>query len=237
MKLDKKPLGIFGVLTLVGINTFGFVLTDTIRLKPIAIPKENKFPKPLTIIKTSPTAALWGGVFPFTAEYRLMVELSGSKKQSEQLSLSLLGKSLLLKILEKTTQQTSNQLFKVSGWRIQYAHKFYVLNKKRTAPFGFYVAPLLSYTNAHIALGLKRYYLNSYIDFRHFNANLICGLQLGKKNRATFDIYAGAGYKSNKVFYHFSSNTLVPINTADFGYLYNSHLNLVFGINIGYAFN
>ncbi|MCW3072035.1 MAG: hypothetical protein JWO44_1925 [Bacteroidetes bacterium] len=213
--------------------------TDTIiNKKPVKKNdlKQKMFVPPI-VIKTSPTAVLYGAIFPpFTAEYRLMMEISSGKRQSEQLGISYLGVNLLLNAIEKAAGVTTDDIYKVEGWRIQYAHKFYWIGRRHYAPFGFYVAPMFSYSNARVAIGLKRYYQGAYFDFRHFNINGIIGVQAGKINRVTFDIYGGLGYKSNKVYYHFTSYKILPYDTKDFGPLYNSHLNGVFGINIGYAF-
>lgn len=197
--------------------------------------REKIYNAPL-VLKTSPTAFLWGGIFPFTSEYRIMAEITTSRKQSEQFAFSILGKNIFLKLLEKAANQPTGSVYKVSGWRVQYAHKFYLVNRRHHAPYGFYVAPLLSYTNAHVAVGLNRYYRKSYYDFRNFNANIIVGVQAGKIDRLTIDIYGGLGYKSNKVFYHFMNNKVIPYDTSDFPDIYNTHFNIVFGINMGYSF-
>jgi hypothetical protein len=212
--------------------------TDTIiNKKPIKKdPVRAKIHNPPLVIKTSPTAFLWGAIFPpFTAEYRLMAEISSGKRQSEQLGISYLGKNIFLNAIEKAANVRTGNSFKVEGWRIQYAHKFYLVGRRHYAPFGFYVAPMVSYANARVSLGLNRYYQDVYFDFRHFNVNGIIGVQAGKLHRLTFDIYAGLGYKTNKVFYHPNSYKLLPYDTEEFGATYNSHLNGVFGINIGYA--
>jgi hypothetical protein len=210
---------------------------DTILKKPVK--KENlksKIFAPPLVLKTSPTALLWGAIFPpFTAEYRLMAEISSGKRQSEQLGISYLGPNLFLTTIERAANIPTSYYYKVAGWRIQYAHKFYLVGRRHYAPFGFYVAPMVSYSNVRIAIGLKRYYQGAYFDFRHFNINGIIGVQAGKINRVTFDIYAGLGYKTNKVYYHSNSFKILPYDTKDFGKVYESHLNGVFGINIGYA--
>lgn len=212
-----------------------FVPGDTIRAKYIKLTDEKvKYPYQPIVIKTSPTAFLWGGVFPMTAEYRLMVEMPSARKQTEQLGISLLGKSILLKAIEKAAGYQS-LLYKVKGWRLQYAHKFFLIGKKKYAPYGFYAAPMVSFTNAKISRGLNRYYKNVYYDVKHFNMNIILGVQGGGNKRLTFDLYFGLGYKNNKISYHYSNNTFVPIDTKDFGILYNSHLNGVFGLNVGYS--
>jgi hypothetical protein len=217
-------------------SSYGIV-ADTIRKKEVK--KENlksKIFAPPMVIKTSPTAFLFGAIFPpFTSEYRLMMEISSGKRQSEQLGISYLGPNIFLSTIEKAANIPTNYRYKVAGWRVQYAHKIYLVGKRRYAPFGFYVAPMISYANARVAIGLQRYYQGAYFDFRHFNINGIIGVQAGKVNRVTFDIYMGLGYKTNKVYYRFNSHKILPYDTKDFGFFYESHLNGVFGINIGYA--
>lgn len=209
---------------------------DTIyKAQPIKTKTKAPVFIPPFILKTSPTAFLWGGVFPFTAEYRLMAEITTGRRQSQQAGISYLGKSLFLEAIEKS-QNIRNTEFKVSGWRVQYAIKFFWIGKRHHAPYGFYFGPMVSYANAHISLGLKRYYSNAYFDFRHFNINGIIGVQAGKINRVTLDIYAGLGYKNNKVWYHSTNNKMEVFDTEEFGDLYNSHLNGVFGVNLGYSF-
>ncbi|MCE3278541.1 MAG: hypothetical protein K0S44_732 [Bacteroidetes bacterium] len=212
--------------------------TDTIiRKKPVKTDnlKERIFNSPM-VLKTSPTAFLLGAMFPpFTAEYRLMMEISSGKRQSEQLGISYLGKNIFVNAIEKAANIPAEYHYKVEGWRIQYAHKFYLVGRRGYAPFGFFVGPSVSYANARIAIGRKRYYEEVYFDFRHFNVNAIIGVQVGKANSLTFEVYGGIGYKSNKVYYHSSSANITPYDTEDFGLIYQTNLNLLFGINIGYA--
>jgi hypothetical protein len=213
-----------------------FELSDTIITKKDK-PKNNLKSKifvPPLVIKTSPTAFLAGAIIPYTSEYLFMVEVSSGKRQSEQIGISYLGKNWFLRAYEN--QIKMKNYFMVTGWKIQYAHKFFWIGRRHYAPYGFYVAPMISYSNARIALGLKRYYQHAYFDFRHFNINGIIGVQAGKLNRVTLDVYAGAGYKVNKVFYHSGDFQLLPYDTKDFGEFYNSHVNLLFGINLGYSF-
>jgi len=195
--------------------------------------KERMFTPPL-VLKTSPTALLWGGVFPYTAEYRFMMEITSGRTSSQQLAVSYLGRNLFLTPLLKAAG--INDVYKVNGWRVQYALKLFWIGRKKHAPYGFYVGPLVSYANARMAIGLNNYYRQAYYDCRNFNINGIIGVQAGKMDRVTIDFYAGLGYKNNKMFYHHSSYKITPYDTKDFGAMYNSHLNGVFGINIGYSF-
>ena len=219
--------------------TAGAVETDTIYKKKIKQEtnelREKMFLPPL-VIKTCPTAILSGGVVPFTAEYRLMMEITTGKRQSEQLAVSFLGKSLFVKAVEKLANIPHNEYYKINGWRVQFEHKFYWIGRRHYAPYGFYFAPMVSYANAHVSIGLQRYYTDTYYDFRNFNIDGVIGVQAGKINRLTIDLYAGLGYKSNKLYYHADSYRTAQLDTKDFGDLYNSHLNGVAGINLGYSF-
>jgi hypothetical protein len=238
MKRKKITYLIFFSFMLYNLSSSAYTPIDTLIIKKpkVRTLKDKIFNSPL-VLKTSLTGLLWGAIYPpFTAEYRLIAEITSGKKQSEQIAISVLGKNLFYKALEKASNIPTDYIFKVSGWRLQYAHKFYLVNRRHYAPYGFYVGPLVSYTDAHISVGLNRYYHQTYYDFRHLNADIIAGLQVGKMNRLTLDIYAGAGYKTNKVFYHATTYSIIPYDTSGFGDIYNTHLNVVFGINLGYSF-
>jgi hypothetical protein len=209
---------------------------DTLTIKPV-VKKPKVYPYQPTVFKTSPTALLYGGVLPFSSEYRIMIEMSSNRTQSEQIAFSFIGKNIIFNQIDKNTPNslTNRFGFKVSGWRLQYAHKFYVVNRRHHSPYGFYVAPLISYTTINIAVGSNRYLKNSYYDIRQFNINGIIGVQTGKKNRLTFDVYAGLGYKNNEVYFHSNTYKVTPFDQEEFGDFFNSNVNLVFGINLGFS--
>lgn len=211
-----------------GINSLSAGLTDTLRLNTVKPKKE--YYQPL-VLKVSPTAFLWGGIFPYTSEYRLSVEITSARTQSEQLSVSLLDKNIILSAAANVTQSN----FKANGWRLQYAHKFYLIRKKKFAPYGLYVGALVSYARAQVSLDLSAYYRNEYLIFSKFDVNGIVGIQVGKYHRVTLDAFAGLGYKKNKAFYHYSTNTTAPYDTKDLGDLYNTSFNGVFAIQVGYS--
>jgi hypothetical protein len=188
------------------------------------------------VIKTSPTAFLGGGFFLYNSEYRLMVEITTGRRQSEQAAISFLGKGVLLKLAEKAANYKSNEILKITGWKVQYAHKFYLITKRRYAPSGFFVAPMFSYYNTHISIGLDRFYHHSYFEFSNLNADIMIGVQAAHAKRLTFEAYCGAGYKSNLFFYHATSYSGGKIDTTDFPFIYTTHLNLLCGINLGWAF-
>ncbi|HET6227117.1 MAG TPA: hypothetical protein VFF27_12610 [Bacteroidia bacterium] len=226
MKLQKAIFLLFLLQTLCGkLSAFE---NDTLRLNPII--RKKAYYQPL-VLKISPTAFLFGGFFPYTSEYRFSVEITSARTQSEQLSVSLLDKNVLLAAAATVTKTN----YKADGWRVQYAHKFYIVRKKRFAPYGLYAGALISYANAEISMNASAYYRNEYLQFRNFNINGIVGIQVGKYHRLTLDVYTGLGYKKNKVFTHYANGTLTPYATKDFGELFNSPVNGVFGINLGYS--
>ncbi len=236
MKMLRLILVAFTIVVFVyTTNATELVTSDTI-IEVKALPKRKKpYPYQPVVLKTSPTALFAGGIFPLTSEYRLTIEMASSRTQSEQLSISLIQKNIFFYLFERTQGTSTNRTFKVSGWRLQYAHKFYLVNRNHYAPYGFYVAPLVSYTNAQVSYGLSRYYSQTYWDFNHFNLDLTIGVQMGKVNRLTLEIYAGAGYKKNTVYYHSNTFKVTPFDTSDFGEFYNSNVHLLFGINIGWS--
>ncbi len=238
MRLLKFIISVVLVCILFTANAF--CPSDTVRLKPI---KSNPLKKRIydapMVIKTSPTAFLNGGTFPFTAEYRLMAEIPTGRTQSEQFGVSWLGKSVFLMMLEDSAHFNSNEKYKVQGWKVQYAHKIYLIPKRKYAPSGFYFGPLVQYSQTRVYEGLKRYYSKTYYDFHNFNINLIVGLQAAKKKRLTFDMYAGLGYKKNTLYYHATTyryGKIDPKNQWWYISPYKWPLSVVCGINIGYGF-
>lgn len=96
---------------------------DTLKVHPILKRKEYYQP---VVLKTSPTALLWGGIFPFTSEFRFMAEITSTRTQSEQVGISYLCPNFFL----ATAAAYSSIQLKASGWRLQYAHKFYLIRKE-----------------------------------------------------------------------------------------------------------
>ncbi len=234
----KKRFACFFLLFLaVGcIHTYAISLTDTIKLNT-GVKNKKTYPVQPLVLKTSLTSILaGGGLLLFSSEYRLTAEITIGRKQSDQVSIGILSKNIIWKIIENATKVPTNDVLKVTGWRLQYAHKFYLVNRKHHSPYGFYVGPHVSYTNAKLSFGLNRFYNQTYYDIRHFNANIIIGVQVGKIGRITMDISGGIGYKSNTIYYHYNSYTMTPYDTSDLGILYNNHLHLMFDYSLGYSF-
>jgi hypothetical protein len=222
--INKRIVFFFFLLLILGsVSAKAVDLTDTIKLNPI-FKKKKPYPIQPLVLKTSITGILaGGGLLLFTSEYRLTAEITTGRKQSDQVSIGLLSKNVLWKAIESAANVPANDVLKVNGWRIQYAHKFYV-------------GPHVSYTNAKLSFGLNRFYNQTYYDIRHFNANVIFGVQVGKIGKLTMDVSGGIGYKSNTIFYHYNSYTSSPYDTSDFGLLYNNHLHLMFDFSLGFSF-
>ncbi|MGZ4159123.1 MAG: hypothetical protein ACXVED_19325, partial [Bacteroidia bacterium] len=162
----KKIICFFSFsMMLLSFSASAFNDCDTLRLKPV-MKQKKAFPSQPLVLKTSLSSFLWGDV-PLTSEYRIMAEITSGRTQSEELGISYLGKNIFYGAIEKLSHVPAISTLKISGWRVQYIHKLYLVNHRHHSPYGFYVAPVFSYTNAHIALGLNRYYHDSYFDFRH----------------------------------------------------------------------
>ncbi len=102
------------LLVLFSANAFAWTEADTLRVRPVEKAKKKVPYQPL-VLKTSPTAWLWGGVFPLTSEYRLMAEITTGRTQSEQVSISILGKNPFLGAIERSGWTTQQLCFQ-SGW-------------------------------------------------------------------------------------------------------------------------
>ena len=236
MKLHKIIYCLLFSLLFNSANASSLSPADTIRLNPV--PKKTaRYPQQPIIIKTNPLAILWGPII-LTSEYRIMVEMPSSKNQSMQFGISYLGKSPIWSIVEKQTKTGYHPLhFVMNGLSIQIANKFYFVRKKYGSPFGFYIAPMVVYSNAHISLSKARAYRNTYIDATQFSANIIVGLQVGRRKRFTADVFGGLGYKKNTWIYHATTYRTGPYDTKDFGKFFNSPVKVTLGVNFGWAIN
>ncbi len=238
MKFKPFTYCILFLLLLNSIDSIAFELGDTIRLKPTKKAEEKKKDKIIKqpfILKTNPLAILWGPI-PYTAEYRIVAEITTGRTQSEQFGISYIDKSVIYGILEKVVGVPAIEQYKVKGWRIQYAHRFYLISRKRYAPYGFFVSPALSYSDARISVSLDRYYRENYFDFRHINAAILIGVQVGRTSRFSMEVFGGIGIKKNIVQFHANMAQVSDYDTKDFGTIYNSPLKITLGMNMGWSF-
>lgn len=171
------------------------------------------------------------GPIIFTAEYRFSFEMVLSKKQSFQIGLSYLGKSLYLYLLEKSDSayQQSNMKFLVRGYRFQFSYKWFP--GRDDAPSGLYIGPHFSYSYCKITTK----YLNlrdEYLKATYVNYDGIVGYQY-IYNKYAFDFFCGLGYRDNAWFEHFNQVNS-PMDENDF-LGYRGDLKIILGINIGLA--
>lgn len=185
------------------------------------------------VVKSNPLLLIWGSI-PFTSEFRLVQEATVSKKQSTQLWVSGYLKSPLLLIGERVTK--SGATTAIRGYRVQLAHKFY-LGKNTAAPEGFYFGPQVSYTD--IRMSLKQWIIRDvYIQGKQVNLVCLLGYQTIGKNMA-FDIFAGLGYKTNFLSWHYSPRRIIPIPLEDvegLSFILKSPVKFTFGMNFGFVY-
>lgn len=65
--------------------------------------------------------------------------------------------------------------------------------------------------------------------------NMLVGYQMFLFPELAIDVFTGLGYKNNQWIEYYSPIRQYPIDLG-FGGLYNSHLKLTLGFNIGLAF-
>ena len=196
----------------------------------------------LRALKTNPFILFWGTI-PFTAEYRLCYEFVNSQSQASELIFSYLGRSPFLSLLEQDSLWQKNNLhFVVSGFRFQAEQKFYihslsveVLSQDEYAPFGFYIAPHLSYATARFSSKYLNLY-DIYIAVSQFNINLKMGAQFRIMNRFTVDCFGGIGYKNNVWAQHYSNINIKRISLEDIPKVYSGHVKILLGLNAGFTF-
>lgn len=198
---------------------------DSIKLKPLN-------PQPVSyIIKTNPLPVFWGPI-PFTSELRVLQEIPVALFQSSQVGFSYIGKSLFLTMAENSIRQNNEPRIKVTGFRIQYAHRFYY-RRNNYAPEGAYIGPLVSYSAARFGTRYSRQF-DHYVQASHFNANMMLGYQAVGDGGFSVDAFIGVGYKKNTWEYH-QSNRSVPISFDEIPY-YSSNFKFSLGFNLGMAF-
>ena len=183
------------------------------------------------IIKFNPFPILWGPLL-YTGEYRLISEFTASKRQSTQVGVGYLGKSLIYKLFEDSLGIFGSQKTIIRGFRAQASHRFF-LSRKRYSPQGFYISPHVSYAYAKLT---TPYFLanNIYIGESNFNMNLLVGVQLFIARTVSIDFFGGFGYKNLKFWEQYQNKPRVYFDPFD-GQpsLYNSHLKFNLGLNFG----
>lgn len=181
-------------------------------------------------VKSNPFMMIWGHL-PFTAEYRLMYELTMGERQSLQVGISYFGESPLFNL--PGAGGVGNTII-LRGFRFQLMHKFYV-RKDSWEPLGWYFAPDLSYSSAILSIRnqlLKNHYFKAEQTF-------ICAV-IGKQRKVgrnlCIDWFFGAGYKKYNVYENFSNGIFKSIDPGILSEYLNWPLKIRFGCNFGFLF-
>jgi hypothetical protein len=190
------------------------------------------------IFKTSPGHMLSGPVPLLTAEYGVLFETPISKRTSLEVGISAIGKGLGLFILEKNLSQPYHSVsFLVKGIELQIAYKWYLSKTKHQAPKGFYLSPLIKFSQGGIGQAYDYRIKDNYVSFTNYSINMIYGFQKIRTSGRGFviDSFFGLGYKKNIAERHYSAGYSVPYNLNQTGY-YASPVSIVVGLYFGWGF-
>jgi len=190
-------------------------------------------PKWPGILKISLGEILLGPIPPYGSAYGLIYESKIAEKQSIQAGVAILGRGPVTWVWIQTGAFPSTYV--VKGMELQFEYKFYVSRRKSPVPRGWYVAPLFHFTTAQEGNLYSAQIKGSDIAMQLFDVNLIWGAQMMRKNGRglVIDFFAGAGYKSFAAIRNLAPGYAEPY--PGFGKLYTEPLNLLIGINIGWA--
>lgn len=183
------------------------------------------------VIKFNPIPILWGPLL-YTGEYRLLSEFTTSKRQSTQLGVGYLGKSLIYKLFEDSFGIFGSQKTIVRGFRVQASHRFFP-SRKKYSPQGFYISPHVSYAYAKLT---TPYFManNLYIGESNFNVNMLVGVQFFIARTVSVDFFGGFGYKKLKFWEQRQNQARVYFDPFDGEQsLYNSNFKFNLGLNFG----
>ncbi len=183
------------------------------------------------IIKFNPIPILWGPLL-YTGEYRILTEFTTAKRQSTQIGVGYLGKSLIYKQFEDSFGIFGSQKTIIKGFRVQASHRFFP-SKKKYSPQGFYISPHVSYAYAKLT---TPYFManNIYIGESNFNVNLLAGVQLFIARTVSVDFFGGFGYKKLKFWQQYRNKPRLYFDPFDGEKsLYNSNFKFNLGVNFG----
>ncbi len=201
--------------------------------------KEYNPEREILILKTCPGHMISGPIPLLTSAYGFLLETPLSKKTAIELGFSEIGEGPALYFIGKQLSQPYHTIsFLAKGVELQFACKYYFSKKKRLAPKGFYVAPLIQFSTGGIGQTYNYMARNNYVGFTNCNINAIYGFQQIRKNGRGFvvDYYLGLGYKKITAERHYATGYPVPMDLSKDGY-YGSPLSLVGGIYLGWGFS
>ncbi len=184
-----------------------------------------------SVFKLNPFLIIWGTI-PLSAEYRLVAEFTTSAHQSTQIGISYIDKSPLLSLVPDSTG--ASELITVKGGRFEISHRFFINDKGKYAPQGFYFSPHISYASARIS---TKYYnsLGYYLKITQFNISALAGFQWLLGGKFAINVFSGWGYKKNKIEEHDPQQT-IPYDGEEIFPNYNSPLKFTLGVYFGWAF-
>lgn len=190
---------------------------------------------PQNILKSNPMRILWGSI-PLTSEYRINYETVMSKNTSQEIAISLYGKTPFLNANNANGGAAITNL-RCEGLRFQYAYRFYLKGINRfLPPDGYYISPHFSYATARFYDKTQPRQRRDYIQVEHFDVNIFVGRQFVINRNLIFEIYAGGGYKKNRWFESYANGVRRQVSIIDFDY-YNSNYRLHLGFNFGLGWN
>ncbi len=206
-------------------------LVSTSKAQDSIVLKFNYPQKIHAVIKFNPIPILWGPLL-YTGEYRLLSEFTTSKRQSTQLGVGYLGKSLIYKLFEDSFGIFGSQKTIVRGFRVQASHRFFP-SRKKYSPQGFYISPHVSYAYAKLT---TPYFManNLYIGESNFNVNMLVGIQFFIARTVSVDFFGGFGYKKLKFWEQRQNQPRKYFDPFDGEQsLYNSNFKFNLGLNFG----
>lgn len=203
--------------------------------------KPNYNEKKTFYLKSNPLAVLVGPILG-TSEYRLAVEAVANNRISYQISGSYLSKSILFSLFQNdSTNAPLASDFKFPGYRLQGEARLYILKfqkeksiKENVVPSGLYTAVNVSYSFAELGRKAQAYPV---VEYAHFNANWLLGMQVIAGQGIGADVFFGVGYKQNtitNVDYRLRRTILNPTENG-FSSYYVSNLRVNLGLNLTFG--
>ena len=202
--------------------------------EPPDLKDKSKFESPQkvsSVFKMNPFLILWGSI-PYSAEYRLVVEFTTSVHQSTQIGVSYIDKSPLLMLFADSSGDVEQYIIK--GGRFEISHRFFINDKGKYAPQGFYFSPHISYASARLS---TKYYNSQgyFFKFMQFNISALAGFQWLLGGKFAINVFSGWGYKNNKIEEHAPQQTITYDGEEIFPN-YDSPVKFTLGVYFGWAF-
>jgi len=126
------------------------------------------------------------------------------------------------------------QDYRITGYRFQFAYKYYPFGHHKSAPNGFFVGPHFSISQAYYHIKNTAYKYSNY-TVTYANAAVIFGYQFVFKDKFAIEVFQGLGYRDNRLMDDFTGKEeklnydpeITPIP---------GDLKIYFGANFGFMF-